>query len=116
VTVADEVSASLVEEFVDRVGQVAERQGLPVCLPDNVEVITKEFRRGVPTRQAYPLTDFMNAGWTCHEDPTLWEHVPEIPHDERQRILAEIILKSIEVAEISERLTQRNDPESGSPV
>jgi hypothetical protein len=105
VGVADVVSDSLVSELIGTVGRLAEERAIPTRDRDAVDHIASMFRRVVPTQDGYPLTDILNAAWCCHNDKALWADVPQIPEQERMEILREIVLKSIEVAEIQHRLS-----------
>ena len=64
----------------------------------------------MPIRKHASLVDIINAGWECNMDEHLWEGIPQIrgidgedTRNNRDRILRDIILKSMEIAEIYER-------------
>ena len=50
------------------------------------------------------LTDITNAGWNCFLDPDLWKDFSQIRPGDRDRILKDLMLKSMEVTEVYERL------------
>ncbi len=105
-SVADAVSAAFVPELIALAWKFADERGVPTRDQAHVSKICQEFRAWVvPTRKAYPLTDLLNAGWTSYLDPDLWvQRVPQINPEDRLRILRDLVLKSMEVAEINERL------------
>jgi hypothetical protein len=114
VSLADVVSASFVEELIELAKDFANKNSVPEKNLDNVKDISKLFHTCVvPIRKPASLVDIMNAGWECNMNEHLWEGIPQIKGiDEkdtrrnRDRILRDIILKSMEIAEIYERLEE----------
>jgi hypothetical protein len=112
VSLADAVSASFVEELIELAKDFANKNDVPKKNLDSVKDIRKSFSTYVvPIRKSASLVDIMNAGWECNMDELLWKGIPQIKGiDEddtgknRHRILRDIILKSMEIAEIYERL------------
>jgi hypothetical protein len=105
VSVADAASADLVQDLRDLAWRFADDKGVPARDVDKVSGIRKEFRNGVaPTSTRQTLVDILNAGWECRLDPDLWTSVSQIDLKDRFHILGDLMLKSMEVAEIHERL------------
>lgn len=112
VSLADAVSASFVEELIELAKDFANKYDVPKKNLDRVKDISNSFRTCVvPIRKSESLVDIMNAGWECNMDEGLWKDVLQIKGIDkedtgknRHRILREIILKSMEIAEIYERL------------
>ncbi len=105
VSVADTVSASLAHDLHDFAWQFADSKGVPKAGQAQVNDISEEFReKVVPTSTPRTLADVLNAGWKCHLDKDLWKEMGHIRPQDRHRILADLILKSMEVAEIHELL------------
>ncbi|MCX5814121.1 MAG: hypothetical protein NT178_16495 [Proteobacteria bacterium] len=112
VSLADVVSASFEGELIKLAKNFASKNDVPEKNLDNVRDISKLFSAYVmPIKKPASLVDIMNAGWECNMNENLWEGIPQIKGiDEkdtrrnRDRILRDIILKSMEIAEIYERL------------
>ncbi len=103
---ADEASASFVPRLIEVVKTIGRQTHIPQRSRTMVDSISRDFQKVVPTSSATTLADILNAGWKCYHNSKLWHDVVEIPACERHRILGELILKSIEVLEIDERMRQ----------
>jgi hypothetical protein len=101
---ADVVSASLVPKLIESAREVCERKSAPTRNRANVCKIVADFEKVVPTTQTTSLCDILNAGWECHLNPDLWKTVPQILPENRDRILRDLILKSAETLEVTERI------------
>jgi hypothetical protein len=107
VSVADSVSASLVSELIALTWEFADSRDVPTRNSEHVSDICREFLpRVVPTQTPRSLVDLVNAGWKCHQDSDLWKNVSQIKLEDRDRILGDLMLKSMEVSEIHERLEE----------
>jgi hypothetical protein len=105
VSLADAVSASFEQELIKEVKDFADNKQVPRKSPDSVKRIGESFRAFVvPIKKPESLVDIVNAGWECNMDKNLWENVPNIKQEDRVRILHDIVLKSMEIAEVYERL------------
>jgi len=105
VAIADEVSGSFVSELIELAQNFADEKAVPQRDTNNVAEICNMFtKKVVPTPKQYPLVDILNAGWKCYQDPNLWEDVSQIKPEDRNRILRDLLLKSMEVSEVYERL------------
>ncbi len=105
VSVADAVSASLVTDLIKRAQSFADEKAVPSRDSDNVKRICEYFlKKVVPTTKLESLCDIINSGWNCIQNPDLWNDFPQIKREDRHRILKDIVFKSMEVAEIYERL------------
>ena len=101
---ADVVSASLVSRLIAAAREICERKSAPSRSTASVSAIATDFEKVVPTAQAASLCDFMNAGWKCHLDSDLWKSVRQIRPENRDRVLRDLILKSAETLEVTERM------------
>ncbi len=107
VSLADKVSASLTQELIQHVVDFANRKQVPEKNADKVKAISESFSNWVtPTKEKESLVDIVNAGWICNMDEHLWENVPNLDEKDKDRILRDIIFKSMEIAEIFCRLEQ----------
>ncbi|MDI6735555.1 MAG: hypothetical protein QME42_05095 [bacterium] len=105
VSLADVVSTSLAKELIELARDFANKKDAPKKDPDKVEEISKSFGKlVVPIRKSASLVDIVNSGWKCNMDEHLWENVPQIKSGNRYRVLRDIMLKSMEITEIYERL------------
>ena len=105
VSLADALSASFEQELIKEVKNFADNKQVPKKSPDGVKRVRESFRTFVvPIKKPESLVDIVNAGWECNMDKNLWENVPNIKLEERVRVLHDIVLKSMEIAEIYERL------------
>ena len=105
IAIADEVSASFVSELIELAQNFADDKAVPQRDANNVADIYDMFaEKLVPTTKQYPLVDILNAGWKCYQDPKLWKGVTQIKPEDKNRILGDLMLKSVEVSEVYERL------------
>lgn len=112
VSLADTVSASFVQELIALAKEFADTKRSPGRDAEKVKSITESFRAWVvPIKEPSSLVDIVNAGWECNMDQHLWENVPQIrglseedTKKNRNRILHDIVLKSMEISEVYERL------------
>lgn len=105
VSIADTVSTSLLPDLIKLAQDSATRKSVPKRDVAKVSGISDEFRRWVtPTSRSQSLADILNAGWECFLDQELWRNVDQIRNEERRRVLEDIILKSMEVSEVHERM------------
>jgi len=105
VAIADDVSAGLVPELFELAMEVAERKGAPQRNADYVRSICGNFSNWVvPITKNATLTDIVNAGWICYLNPDLWKDIPQFKPEEKDRVLKDLMLKSMETSEIYTRL------------
>lgn len=116
VSLADVVSASFLKELIKLAREFADTKQVPKKDPNKVKEISNLFRKFlVPIKEWASLVDIMNSGWDCDMDMDLWKDVPQfkgLKEDDmrknRDRVLRDIILKSMDIAEIYERLERRS--------
>ncbi len=104
VSAADSASASLIEAVIKEATDFADGKSLPKRSNERVIDISSDFKMVVPSDGSATATDILNAGWACFNDPNLWSTVRQIKSDDRTRVLHDLILKSLEVAEVYERV------------
>ncbi len=104
VSIADTVSDSLASNLIRLAQDFAKEKTVPTRNLAQVSDIYDKFRKMiVPTSAQQSLTDILNAGWNCDLEPDLWKNVPQVKPEQRDRILRDLILKSMEVSEVHER-------------
>jgi hypothetical protein len=104
VSTADAVSVTLIPELIELTQEFAKSQNVPLRDVKKVAEIREGLNKVIPTAKACSLTDILNAGWACYLDPDLWKNVTQIENEDRDRVLKDLILKSLEVTEAYERL------------
>jgi hypothetical protein len=107
-SVADTVSASFELDLIDLTRNLVTNKGAPTRKTEIVSTICDEFlKRIAPPSKPQSLTDITNAGWDCILNPDLWRTFPQIRLDDRARVLSDLMLKTMEVSEIYEKLERR---------
>jgi hypothetical protein len=107
-SVAEDVSSSVVQELIDLAWNFADNKEIPTRSPEHVKGICGQFRLNIaPTSEALPLVDILNAGWECQQGRNLWKKIPNIRR-ERDRILTDLMLNSMEVWEIHQYRNKRS--------
>lgn len=91
---ADELVEQIAAEVFDLALNIVQQQ--KASLPDEIEIaeIIKYFTHGTPANGRYSLGSIICAAWRCR----LSEHPPSLD------LLSEIVLKTIEISEINERV------------
>lgn len=95
----DYALTKFVKELAEEADSIVRSAGLPERSDSNIEMSYQAYKKLVPTSGIASLPDIINAGWRAYNDDHLWDDKPELKAD-RQSILFEIVLKSIEVLEI----------------
>lgn len=103
VTLADEASRSVFPQLLQLARRLMDERSVPRISPDRVAEITEWIGTLVPANGNQSLVDILNAAWDLRLKPDLWIDAKQIPADEREEVLKEIVLKSFEVQEIEER-------------
>jgi len=109
VSTADAVSGTLITKLIELIQEFAKRKNILLKDVNKVAEVREGLNKVIPTAKAYSLTDILNAGWECYLDPHLWENVSQIKKEDRDRVLKDLILKSLEVSEAYERLRAAYD-------
>ncbi|MFZ5865603.1 MAG: hypothetical protein ACOYXY_06965 [Thermodesulfobacteriota bacterium] len=111
-SVADTVSESLVIDLIILAWEHADNRAVPDRNEALVDKISGYFKSWViPTPGPYSLVDVLNAAWKCYQDDDLWNDSLQIKPEDRYRILADLVLKSMEVSEFHELLKNSHDLE-----
>ncbi len=109
-SVADAASAVVVPDLIKMVKDFATCKAVPARKSEEVSQICDEFRRKIaPIKSQRELTDILNAGWNCSLDQNLWKEVIQIKSEDRDRILKDLMLKSMEVTEVFLTVGNLND-------
>ena len=103
VAVADLAVEALVDQTCTEAQGIASAKAAPTRSTAKIDEILRDLRMVMPADGTAALTDLVNAGWILFHDADLWKDVPQIRPEERNRVLHDLILKSCEVAEFSER-------------
>ena len=103
-SVADDATARLVDKVTDDAIRIADDKGLPTRDPARIETIVKSFEMVAPTDGRNTMTDIINAGWICKKRNDLWANIPQIRTEAIGQVLADLVLKSLEITEFYDRL------------
>jgi len=104
VGITDKVVATQVNAVKDEAWNYADVKAVPTRSSTNIDKIVNDFRMVIPTDGRLPLADVINAGWILFHDKNLWDNMPQVKENDRNRILYDLVLKSCEVGEFMERV------------
>jgi len=116
---ADGASSNLVGELISEADSLLSTPDIPARQPEaqkraisaKVDEIYRDFEFVAPAQKAGNLANILNAGWKAYRTAEFWSNVPQIknqqnPAEFKERVLKELILKSIEVLEFEEITTE----------
>ena len=110
VSIADTVSDKIISDLIELVQSFAGTKNIPARDTAKVSSICHDFRFKIaPITEQHSLTNISNAGWECALDPDLWSSIPQIKPNDRDRVLKDLILKSMEVSEVYKRLEKNQN-------
>jgi hypothetical protein len=102
-SLSDGALTSVVSELIRAVRMIADEAKVPQRSALKVAAICDSFRLLVPAAGAESMANILNAAWNAYHDGKLWEDMPLI-FKKRDTVVREIVLKSVEVFEIEQRL------------
>ena len=108
VSIADTVSSSFVFDLIRYLKDFIDTNKISIRNVKKVAAIEIDFNNVVPITDDYNLTDILNAGWNYYFMEDLWTRFPQIGEQEKKNILKDLILKSLEVTEIYERVGKKS--------
>lgn len=100
-SVADEVHEHIIQRLIQQANDDIAQVGINVPSPKNALSISQKFLRIIPADKCQSLADLLNGGWLAYMNDNRWATTPEI-HKDRNAILFDLILKSVEVFEIEQ--------------
>jgi len=102
-SIADEARRSVTSDLMSQVDQIVSSSGVMYRTSQDVERCKDNFKMMVPSQNVACLATIINAAWEALLSPPGFFKNPQ--HDERRDAnLTEIVLKSIEVHEIEQKL------------
>lgn len=103
--VIDATAMSQTDDLRGMAEKIVTLAGIPKPSPDNIRRIYERFAEYVvPLNDAEQLSCVVNAAWQAYHDPDLWKDRKEIK--DRDAILKNLVLKSIEVLHIREIMAE----------
>ncbi|MCA9050638.1 MAG: hypothetical protein KDA89_17995 [Planctomycetaceae bacterium] len=105
VAIADVAVAALAEAVLQMACDTADAAGVSMRVPGKVQSIAADLRKVIPSEGIQSLSDIINGGWLLMLDHDLWRDAVHIKPEHRTRVLNDLILKSCEVSEYSERIS-----------
>jgi len=100
--VADSSVARLCPLLIERARDVVRAGGIEGPSMKEVSRIYRSFERVVPAERCRSLPDIINAGWHAFTRRDFWRDLPQL-RDRKHPILAELILKNIEVLQMEQK-------------
>ena len=104
VSIADAAVSVLVPSALQEAIGFADGKGAPRKSVVHVADIGRGYRMVIPAAGKATLADLVNAGWECFHDASLWGDIMQVHQQDRHRVLYDLVLKSLEVSEYSERI------------
>lgn len=102
-TIADNAAIRLFDELVKRANDLAEAVQIPIRNESEIETVRTAFGLLTPAASVGNLTSLLNAGWQAYHDDNFWQ-TPQFL--DRGETLVELLLKSIEILEIEQRIAE----------
>ena len=112
---ADRASSSLIGELISQADTLLSAPDIPRWQPEDqkrristkIDEIYRDFEFVAPAQNAESLAHILNAAWKAFGTTDFWSNVPQIqnqqsPAEFKEKILKELVLKSIEVFEFEE--------------
>jgi len=98
ISLADDAVSTVVGELIHEANTIVQGAGVPSRDESLIQRCCDSYNLLVPVSGAVSLANILNAGWRAYNDTGLWDNNEEVKKD-RNHILYDIILKSIEVLE-----------------
>ena len=99
---ADDAVKKLTDKLISQAKTIVAETKAPLPSGEEATRIIEQLRKVSPAENTRGLADILNAAWKLSEDHTLWCDKPQL-RDKQERILAELVLKNIELHEIEQR-------------
>lgn len=111
-SLADDAVQYVVEDLIHEAKGIVESSALKKPSEEEQEKeqdrIFKRLEKVVPAEHCKTLPDILNAAWKAHEHPGLWKDMEHI-YKNKDSILANVLLKNIEVFYIEQIVGDEND-------
>jgi hypothetical protein len=101
-SLADDAVSSVIVELIAEAKAIVDSSLKKRYSDAEMEPVLKDFEAVAPATNAGCLANILNAGWKAFHDTTLWKDIHQI--QSKERVLKELILKTIEVFEYEELL------------
>lgn len=104
-SLADEATAHVAPSLIALADKQVSERGISQVDRDSVLALCQDFRvRLAPPTRRFSLPEICNAGWTCALEPNLWAKVKQLKPGDKNRVLKDLMWKSMEVSEVLERI------------
>ena len=104
-SVADDACAFVVEDLLTEVEKKIGNAAVPHRSEAEIDRVLGAFRHVIPATNCQSVASILNAGWQVFHDVSFWKEMPDV-HERRVVVLADLVLKSIEVLHV-EQLTAK---------
>jgi hypothetical protein len=102
---ADAALSNSVASLLAEVDTIANAAKIAAASDEKIREAFECFKLLVPTTNAGSLVNILVAGWKAYHDADLWKEMPHVLQRKRE-ILNELVLKSVEVFEIEQILSE----------
>jgi hypothetical protein len=103
---ADEALDRIVDELIARADGFISESNLKKPDPQEVNRIFDLLQLMVPAQRCRSLPEILNAAWLAYENDNMWPSVTRRTRAEKEEILKDLILKTIEIFEVEQILEQ----------
>ena len=110
VELADDATASITASLLSEAIEIANAASVPTHSKVKVELVRNAFSLLTPAAQIGDLVNILVAAWEVQYEVNLWEGI--VPGKDRRDTLNELVLKSIEILEFEERMSDTNGAKS----
>ena len=94
----DHAVSTVINDLIQEVNTIVEAAGVPARDESLIQQAYSSYKLLVPASGMVSLANILNAGWIAYNEANLWDDNEKIKKD-RNHILYDIVLKSIEVLE-----------------
>lgn len=91
------------DRALEQVMEISGRLNFPALSDEAADRCFRRIKRGMPAEGIDYIGDIINGGWTAYRDPDVLT-VAQLGGRRRIEVLNELLLKSIEVAELEARI------------
>lgn len=106
-SIADSALSAMVDDLADDAIEAFTVAGEALSDSEAAQRIYERFQMAIPAEGTKGLPEILNGAWQAADDTDLWKGLPTL-REERGRVLRDLVLKTIEVLDIEQTLTEGN--------
>jgi len=104
--VADESIDGVIEELIVKADHFISQTDIEKPEPEEVSRIFGQFQLMVPAQHCRSFPDILNAAWRAYENEDLWVSMSDKARSQKEEILRDLVLKTVEIFEVEQILRQ----------